>query len=154
MRRQRPDRGPDGARRPGRPQDSPHWDDRCRTRTALTASVLLAAVAGIAAGTWYGAGAALWLGGTAVLAAGGGAALTAAPARRAAGTALLLIGGTLGVVAGWQAAPAVPSGSPPPDSSPRSGWPCSASAPASAAAASPARPRSRSRWAPGNCCWP
>ncbi|MFJ9617180.1 secretion protein snm4 [Streptomyces noursei] len=90
---------------PAGPQDSPRWDDRCRTRTALTASVLLAAVAGIAAGTWYGAGAALWLGGTAVLAAGGGAALTAAPARRAAGTALLLIGGTLGIVAGWQAAP-------------------------------------------------
>ncbi|WP_039641380.1 hypothetical protein [Streptomyces sp. 769] len=90
---------------PAGPQDSPRWDDRCRTRTAVTASVLLAAVAGIAAGTWYGAGAALWLGGTAVLAAGGGAALTAAPARRAAGTALLLIGGTLGIVAAWQAAP-------------------------------------------------
>ncbi|MFF2809955.1 secretion protein snm4 [Streptomyces sp. NPDC058000] len=92
---------------PADPQDTggPRWDDRSRNRTAMTASGLLAAVAGICAATWYGAGAALWTGVAAVVAAGGGAALTAAPGRRVAGTALLLTGGTLGVLAAWQAAP-------------------------------------------------
>ncbi len=79
--------------------------DRGRTWTAAAASALLAAVAGIAATTWYAAGAAPWLGGAAVLAAGGGAALTATPGRRAAGTALLLTGTTLGLLAAWHAAP-------------------------------------------------
>ncbi|MFF0627611.1 secretion protein snm4 [Streptomyces sp. NPDC004296] len=89
------------------PQDTggPRWDDRSRDRTAVTASGLLAAVAGICAATWYGPGAALWTGVAAVLAAGGGAALTTSPGRRVAGTALLLAGGTLGVLAAWQAAP-------------------------------------------------
>ncbi|QHC20405.1 secretion protein snm4 [Streptomyces sp. GS7] len=85
------------------------WGEPSRTWTAVTASVLLAAVAGVCAGAWYGDGAAArWLGGVAVVAAGAGAAL-AAPARTgrpAPGTALLLSGGTLGAVAAWQAAPA------------------------------------------------
>ncbi|WP_241777730.1 secretion protein snm4 [Streptomyces sp. CT34] len=86
------------------------WGEPGRTWTAVAASVLLAAVAGVCAGSWYGnGGAARWLGGVAVVAAGAGAAL-AASARRtgrsAPGTALLLSGGTLGAVAAWQAAPA------------------------------------------------
>ncbi|MGD3111441.1 secretion protein snm4 [Streptomyces sp. YGL11-2] len=85
------------------------WGEPSRTWTAVTASALLAAVAGVCAGAWYGDGAARWLGGVAVVAAGAGTAL-AAPGRRtgrpAPGTALLLSGGTLGAVAAWQAAPA------------------------------------------------
>ncbi|MCZ0971261.1 hypothetical protein O1L55_06655 [Streptomyces albulus] len=76
------------------------------------------------------------------------------PRQRAAGTALLLCGTALGVLAAWQATPAGPPGWPPPDSPPRSRWPCSASAPTWGAAGSPARPRSRWRWPAGNCCWP
>ncbi|WP_189300312.1 secretion protein snm4 [Streptomyces albospinus] len=86
------------------------WGEPSRTWTAMTASVLLAAVAGVCAGAWYGdRGTALWLGGVAVVAEGAGAALAASAGRtgrHAPGTALLLLGGTLGTLAAWQAAPA------------------------------------------------
>ncbi|MCK7623667.1 secretion protein snm4 [Streptomyces sp. RS10V-4] len=85
------------------------WDDRARTRTALVAAVLLAAVTGSCALAWYGSGAARWLAAAAALAAAGGAVLTAAPGRRAPGTALLLAGTALGLLAAWYAAPAGPA---------------------------------------------
>ncbi|MEU9111994.1 secretion protein snm4 [Streptomyces sp. NPDC048483] len=85
------------------------WGERTRAWTAVTGSVLLAAVAGIFAVTWYG-GSAPWLGGAAVLVAGVGAAtgkvankVARRPDRHAPGVALLLLGGALGVVASWQA---------------------------------------------------
>lgn len=113
---------------PTDPQDTGGrcWDDRSRDRTAVAAGGLLAAVVGICAATWYGTAATLWLGVVAVVAAAGGTALTAVPRQRAAGTALLLCGTALGVLAAWQAT----------------------------AAGSPARPRSRWQWPAGNCCWP
>ncbi|UZJ33978.1 secretion protein snm4 [Streptomyces endophytica] len=94
------------------------WGDRSRTWTAATSSVLLAAVAGVWAHSWFGDGAALVAGIAAVVAAGAGAAVGALAGRdgqRAPGAvrsgqhapaaALLLLGGTLGVTAAWQAAP-------------------------------------------------
>ncbi|MEE4423787.1 secretion protein snm4 [Streptomyces bugieae] len=94
------------------------WGDRSRTWTAATASVLLAAVAGVCAHSWFGDGAALATGIAAVVVAGAGAAvgvLAGRDGQRAPGAvrsgqhapaaALLLLGGTLGVTAAWQAAP-------------------------------------------------
>ncbi|MFD8546390.1 secretion protein snm4 [Streptomyces sp. NPDC059649] len=106
------------------------WGDRSRTWTAATASVLLAAVAGVCAHSWFGDGAALAAGIAAVVVAGAGAAvgaLTRTGEQRSPGAvrggqpspdavrvrsgqhapaaALLLLGGTLGVAAAWQAAP-------------------------------------------------
>ncbi|WP_411121500.1 secretion protein snm4 [Streptomyces sp. x-19] len=92
---------------PTDPQDTGGrcWDDRSRDRTAVAAGGLLAAAFGICAATWYGTAATLWLGVVAVVAAAGGTALTAVPRQRAAGTALLLCGTVLGVLAAWQATP-------------------------------------------------
>ncbi|MFF4698073.1 secretion protein snm4 [Streptomyces chattanoogensis] len=81
------------------------WGERTRAWTSVTASVLLAVVAGVCAVTWYG-GTAPWLGGAAALAAGAGAVIgkvAGQPGRHAPGVALLLLGGGLGVVASWQA---------------------------------------------------
>lgn len=79
------------------------WGARSRTWTAGAASVLLAAIAGTAAASWYGPGAAaLPLGIAAALAAALGA-VRAGPGRRPLHTALLLLGGALGVLASWQA---------------------------------------------------
>ena len=83
------------------------WGARSRAWTVVTAGVLLAATAGIGAAAWYpDRAAALWLGVAAVLLAGAGAAisaLTGRPGHRAPGLALLLQGGTLGVLASWHA---------------------------------------------------
>ncbi|WP_030803038.1 hypothetical protein [Streptomyces sp. NRRL S-337] len=94
------------------------WGDRSRTWTAATASVLLAAVAGVCAHSWFGDGAASVTGIAAVVIAGAGAAVGALAGKdgqRSPGAvrsgqhgpaaALLLLGGTLGVAAAWQAAP-------------------------------------------------
>lgn len=94
------------------------WGDRSRTWTAATASVLLAAVAGVCAHSWFGDGAASAAGIAAVVVAGAGAAVGALAGKdgqRSPGAvrsgqhgtaaALLLLGGTLGVAAAWQAAP-------------------------------------------------
>ncbi|MGW5941956.1 EsaB/YukD family protein [Streptomyces celluloflavus] len=79
------------------------WGDRSRTWTAGAASVLLALIAGVSAGSWYGPDrAAGWLGAVAVCAAAAGVA-AGRRGRRAPGAALLLWGGTLGVLAAWQA---------------------------------------------------
>ncbi|WP_310726017.1 secretion protein snm4 [Streptomyces sp. N2A] len=93
------------------------WGDRSRTWTAATASVLLAAVAGVCAHSWFGDGAASAAGIAAVVVAGAGAAVGALAGKdgqRSPGAvrsgqhgpaaALLLLGGTLGVAAAWQAA--------------------------------------------------
>ncbi|MEU5020307.1 type VII secretion integral membrane protein EccD [Streptomyces angustmyceticus] len=90
-----------------------HWGRRSRTWTAGAASVAPALVAGVAAARWYGPGrAALWLGVAGVLAAAAGAAgarlgrlgRLGALGQRATSTALLALGGALGVLASWQAA--------------------------------------------------
>lgn len=85
------------------------WGERSRAWTAVTASVLLAAVTGACAGSWYANGdATLWLGVAAVLVTAAGAAvgaLTARHGQQAPGAALLLLGGVLGVAAAWQVAP-------------------------------------------------
>ncbi|MFE1767321.1 EsaB/YukD family protein [Streptomyces angustmyceticus] len=93
-----------------------HWGRRSRTWTAGAASVALALVAGLTAAHWYGPGrAALWLGVAALLAAASGAAgarlarlgrlgRLGALGQRATSTALLALGGALGVLASWQAA--------------------------------------------------
>ncbi|MFF3747251.1 EsaB/YukD family protein [Streptomyces kronopolitis] len=78
------------------------WGARSRTWTAGAASVLLAAIAGTAGLSWYGSGAALPLGIAGASAAVLGA-VRAGPARRPLHTALLLLGGALGVLAAWQA---------------------------------------------------
>ncbi|WP_407551923.1 EsaB/YukD family protein [Streptomyces sp. Pv4-95] len=84
------------------------WGARSRAWTVVTAGVLLAATAGIGAASWYPGGAvALWLGVAAAVLAGAGAAISAVtgrPGHRAPGLALLLQGGTLGVIASWHAA--------------------------------------------------
>ncbi|MFD9208486.1 secretion protein snm4 [Streptomyces sioyaensis] len=83
-----------------------HWGERSRTATAGAASVLLALIAGTAAASWYGPGAAaVGLGIAGVLAVAGGA-LCGRLGRRPLGTALLLLGGALGVLASWQASSA------------------------------------------------
>ncbi|MBL1090067.1 MULTISPECIES: secretion protein snm4 [Streptomyces] len=92
------------------------WGDRSRTFTAATASVLLAAVAGVCAHSWFGDGAASAAGIAAVVVAGAGAAVGALARKDAQGSSgavgsgqhapaagLLLLGGTLGVAAAWQA---------------------------------------------------
>ncbi|MGW2404298.1 secretion protein snm4 [Streptomyces sp. NPDC001739] len=92
------------------------WGDRSRTFTAATASVLLAAVAGVCAHSWFGDGAASAAGIAAVVVAGAGAAVGALARKDARGSSgavgsgqhapaasLLLLGGTLGVAAAWQA---------------------------------------------------
>ncbi|WP_078624476.1 EsaB/YukD family protein [Streptomyces monomycini] len=81
------------------------WDERSRTRAATVAAVLLAVVIGLFAGGRYGLDrAGLWLGLAAVAAAGAGSAAAGLlPSRKALGTALLLVGGTLGVFASWGA---------------------------------------------------
>ncbi|WP_437044232.1 EsaB/YukD family protein [Streptomyces angustmyceticus] len=90
-----------------------HWGRRSRTWTAGAVSVALALVAGVAAAGWYGPGrAALWLGAAGVLAAAGGAAGArlgrpgplGSFGPRSTSTALLVLGGALGVLASWQAA--------------------------------------------------
>ncbi|MFE6738850.1 ubiquitin family protein [Streptomyces tubercidicus] len=85
------------------------WGERSQVWTAVTASVLLAAITGVCAGSWYAnGGIALWLGVAAVLATAAGAATGALAARHgqsAPAAALLLLGGALGVAAAWQAAP-------------------------------------------------
>lgn len=85
------------------------WGERSRTWTSVATSVLLGTVAGLCAHNWYGGGdAALGLGIAAVAIAGGGAALGTLAGRkgqRGPGVALLLLGGTLGVAAAWQAVP-------------------------------------------------
>ncbi|MEV0368591.1 EsaB/YukD family protein [Streptomyces sp. NPDC050636] len=84
------------------------WGERSRAWTAVTASVLLAAVAGVCAAVWYADGSTtLWLGIAAALAAAAGAVIGAMAGRtgqHAPGAALLLVGGVLGVIASWQAA--------------------------------------------------
>ncbi|SOE12902.1 hypothetical protein SAMN06272775_3886 [Streptomyces sp. 2323.1] len=83
-----------------------HWGARSRTWTAGAASVLLALIAGTAAASWYGPGAAaLGLGIAGALAAAAGA-LCGWLGRRPLGTALVLLGGALGVLASWQASSA------------------------------------------------
>ncbi|MFK8847447.1 EsaB/YukD family protein [Streptomyces sp. Ac-502] len=80
------------------------WDERSRTRTAIVAAVLLAVVVGGFTDGRYGLDrAGLWLGLAAVAAAGAGSATVLMPSRKALGTALLLVGGTLGVFASWGA---------------------------------------------------
>ncbi|MFJ9851434.1 secretion protein snm4 [Streptomyces sp. NPDC101150] len=82
------------------------WGERTSTWTAVTAGALLAALAGVCAVIWYGSGATLWLAGAAVLVAAAGAAtglVAWRPGHRAPGVALLLLGGTLGLVASWYA---------------------------------------------------
>ncbi|MFG3117033.1 secretion protein snm4 [Streptomyces sp. NPDC048197] len=91
------------------------WGDRSRTWTAATASVLLAAVAGVCAHSWFGDGAASAAGIAAVVTVAGAAvgALAGKDAQGSPGVvrggqhapagALLLLGGTLGVAAAWQA---------------------------------------------------
>ncbi|MEF3118467.1 EsaB/YukD family protein [Streptomyces chrestomyceticus] len=82
------------------------WDERSRTGAAVVAAVLLTVVVGVFAGDRYGLDrAALWLGLAAVAAAGAGAAAGLLLARKATATALLLVGGTLGVSASWGATP-------------------------------------------------
>ncbi|MFG2097693.1 secretion protein snm4 [Streptomyces sp. NPDC048612] len=85
------------------------WGEHSRVWTAVTASVLLAAVTGVCAGRWYAhGGSAPWLGLAAVLVTAAGAAAGARAARlgrHAPGAALLLLGGVLGVAAAWQAFP-------------------------------------------------
>ncbi|OKH97437.1 secretion protein snm4 [Streptomyces sp. CB02923] len=82
------------------------WDERSRTGTAIVAGVLLAAVTGLFAGSRYGLDrAGPWLGLAAAVAAGAGAAAGSLLARRTLGTALLLVGGTFGVLASWGVAP-------------------------------------------------
>ncbi|MFH8403265.1 EsaB/YukD family protein [Streptomyces sp. NPDC018019] len=78
------------------------WGERSRTWTAVAAGTLSAAVAGVLAGHTYGPEqAGPWLGVAAVIAAGAGAAAGALLGKRALGTALLLVGGVLGVLASW-----------------------------------------------------
>ncbi|MDC7338328.1 hypothetical protein PQR15_19670 [Streptomyces lydicus] len=48
------------------------WGERSRTWTAVTASLVLAAVTGVCAHVWFAGGAALWLGIAAVVLAGAG----------------------------------------------------------------------------------
>ena len=84
------------------------WGERSRTWTAGAGSVALALIAGTCAARWYGSGqAALWLGiAAAVLAAVGavcGMSRRVSPGRGALGAALLLVGGSLGLLAAWQA---------------------------------------------------
>ncbi|MFE1172090.1 secretion protein snm4 [Streptomyces sp. NPDC058773] len=85
------------------------WGERTRGWAAVTASVLLAAITGVCAASWYpDGGVALWLGAAAVLVTAAGAAvgtLTARHGQHAPGAALLLLGGVLGVAAAWQAVP-------------------------------------------------
>lgn len=82
------------------------WDERSRTGAAVVAAVLLTVVVGVFAGDRYGLDrAALWLGLAAVAAAGTGAAAGLLLPRKAPATALLLVGGTLGVFASWGAMP-------------------------------------------------
>ncbi|GCD44883.1 EsaB/YukD family protein [Streptomyces paromomycinus] len=82
------------------------WDERSRTWAAVVAAVLLTVVVGVFAGDRYGLGrAGLWLGLAAVAAAGAGAAAGLLLPRKAPATALLLVGGTLGVFASWGATP-------------------------------------------------
>ncbi|TJZ51943.1 secretion protein snm4 [Streptomyces piniterrae] len=84
------------------------WGERTSVWTAVTASVLLAAVAGVCAAVWYGdGGTALWLGIAAVFVVAAGAAIGALAGRtgqHAPAAALLLAGGALGLIAAWQAA--------------------------------------------------
>ncbi|MEU7201654.1 EsaB/YukD family protein [Streptomyces sp. NPDC045470] len=82
------------------------WDERSRTGAAVAAAVLLTVVACVFAGRQYGLDrAALWLGLATVAATGAGAAAGLLLTRKAPATALLLVGGTLGVSASWGAAP-------------------------------------------------
>ncbi|WP_206506478.1 EsaB/YukD family protein [Streptomyces chrestomyceticus] len=82
------------------------WDERSRTGVAVVAAVLLTVVVGVFAGDRYGLDrAALWLGLAAVVAAGAGAAAGLLLPRKASATALLLVGGTLGVFASWGVTP-------------------------------------------------
>ncbi|MFH9244665.1 secretion protein snm4 [Streptomyces lydicus] len=84
------------------------WGERSRTWTAVTASLVLAAVTGVCAHVWFAGGAALWLGIAAVVLAGAGAAsgaLAGRSGRPVPAAALILLGGALGVAAAWQAAP-------------------------------------------------
>ncbi|MEV6567101.1 EsaB/YukD family protein [Streptomyces kronopolitis] len=79
------------------------WGARSRTWTAGAASVLLAVIAGTAAARWYGPGAAALPLGIAGVTAAALGALRAGTGRRPLHTALLLLGGALGVLAAWQA---------------------------------------------------
>ncbi|MEU7150606.1 EsaB/YukD family protein [Streptomyces sp. NPDC045456] len=82
------------------------WEERSRTGAAVAAAVLLTVVACVFAGRQYGLDrAALWLGLATVAATGAGAAAGLLLTRKAPATALLLVGGTLGVSASWGAAP-------------------------------------------------
>ncbi|MDK1472961.1 type VII secretion integral membrane protein EccD [Streptomyces sp. 549] len=77
------------------------WGERTRVWTAGTASVLLALVTAVCARLWLDAGAVA--AGTVAVAAVAAAsgALAARLRRRELGTALLLLGGALGVLGGW-----------------------------------------------------
>ncbi len=78
------------------------WGERSRTWTTVASGVLLSGVTGALAARAYGPEAAgPWLGGAAVIAAGSGAAAGGLLGRRAPSTALLLMGGALGVLASW-----------------------------------------------------
>ncbi|MFD7665184.1 EsaB/YukD family protein [Streptomyces sp. NPDC059788] len=82
------------------------WDERSRTSAAVVAAVLSAAVAGVFAGAWFGPErAGLWLAVAAFVTAGAGAAVGSLLTRRTLGTALLLMGGALGVLASWDVTP-------------------------------------------------
>ncbi|MEU7257781.1 EsaB/YukD family protein [Streptomyces rimosus] len=82
------------------------WGERSRTWTAVAAGTLLSAVAGLLAARAYGPEqAGPWLGGAAVIIAGAGAAAGSLLGRRVPGTALLLMGGALGVLASWDMTP-------------------------------------------------
>ncbi|MFH8345899.1 EsaB/YukD family protein [Streptomyces sp. NPDC018045] len=78
------------------------WDERSRTGAAVVAAVLLAAaVAGFADDRYGPDRAGPWLGLAALVTAGAGAAAGSLLTRKALGTALLLVGGTLGAFASW-----------------------------------------------------
>ncbi|KAA6221110.1 secretion protein snm4 [Streptomyces albofaciens JCM 4342] len=89
---------------PGEGLDLParRWDERSRAWTAVAAGTLLSAVAGLLAARAYGPEqAGPWLGGAALIVAGAGAVAGPLLGRRLPGTALLLMGGVLGVLASW-----------------------------------------------------
>lgn len=82
------------------------WGARSRAWTAGAASVLLALVVGVCAGSWFGPQQAAWglgVGAVVGVATGAGAGLWGS---RQVGTALLLLGALLGMCASWNAAEA------------------------------------------------
>ncbi|MET9293792.1 type VII secretion integral membrane protein EccD [Streptomyces sp. NPDC003077] len=80
------------------------WGERSRSWSAVAGGVLLAVVAGVCAGWWYGHDrAAVWCGVAALIAAAAGAVVGFLWRGKRLGTALLLVGGALGVLGSWDA---------------------------------------------------